>query len=156
LNSVQPDFSYFGEKDLQQLQIIRRMHRDLQLPGHIVASPTVRDSDGVALSSRNARLSARARNTARRIPTALATMADAARSGVCSVDDLEDLGRQALAGPGLRIDYLAIVNPETLEPVENISGNCRVLLAAEIEGVRLIDNIALTPGSNCVEGGAPA
>jgi pantoate--beta-alanine ligase len=152
LNSLQPDHSYFGEKDFQQLQIIRRMHRDLHLPGHIVASPTVRDIDGVALSSRNARLSSEGRITARKIPLALTSIAEAARSGIRTVEKLADVGRRTLDGPGLGIDYLAIVDAETLEPVDAVSGNCRVLLAVEIEGVRLIDNIALPTSSSTIEG----
>lgn len=143
LNSVQPDRSYFGEKDYQQLQVIRRMHRDLRLPGRIVPSPTVRDFDGLALSSRNARLSAEGRATARRIPMAMAAMAEAARLGLTTSTDLEAEGRRLLTHPGLQLDYLAIVNAVTLAPIERISEPCRVLLAVEVEGVRLIDNIAL-------------
>lgn len=152
LNTVQPDFSYFGEKDFQQLQIIRRMHRDLRLPGRIVASPTVRDMDGLALSSRNARLSTEGRRTAGKIPATLAAIAEAARRGVSSTEELETIGHQVLMHPDVRLDYLAIVDAETLEPVVDISGECRVLLAAEIEGVRLIDNIAIPQPMNGAEG----
>ena len=145
LNSVRPDRSYFGEKDYQQLQIIRRMHRDLRLPGRIVPSPTVRDMDGLALSSRNARLTAGGRATARQIPLAMAAVAATARQGERSIADLEAVGRRILAHSELELDYLAIVNAETLEPAEDTAGTCRVLLAAEVDGVRLIDNIALPP-----------
>ena len=143
LNSVRPDRSYFGEKDYQQLQVIRRMHRDLQLPGSIVSSPTVRDLDGLALSSRNARLSSDGRATASCIPLALADMVAAAGDETNSPSDLEDIGRRVLVRPGLSIDYLAVVDAETLEPAATIQRPCRVLLAADVEGVRLIDNVAL-------------
>jgi pantoate--beta-alanine ligase len=156
LNSVRPERSYFGEKDYQQLQIIRCMHRDLRLPGHIVPSPTVRAMDGLALSSRNARLSVAGRATARRIPMALAAVADAVRHGVSVLADLEDVGRRVLTHPGLELDYLAIVDAETLEPARTNSRSCRVVLAAEIDGVRLIDNIALARHSDEVEGDAAA
>jgi pantoate--beta-alanine ligase len=143
LNSVRPDRSYFGEKDYQQLQIICRMHRDLRLPGRVVPSPTVRDIDGLALSSRNARLSAGGKAAARRIPMAMAAIADAARHRLGVMQDLEAVGRRMLAHPALDLDYLAIVDAETLEPATASSRTCRVLLAAEVDGVRLIDNIAL-------------
>jgi pantoate--beta-alanine ligase len=143
LNSVRPGRSYFGEKDFQQLQIIRRMHRDLRLPGRIVPSPTVRDMDGLALSSRNARLSSDGRATARRIPTAMAAIAEAARRGEHSSAHLETVGRRILTHPDLQLDYLAIVDADTLEPAAAVGCTCRVLLAADVEGVRLIDNIAL-------------
>lgn len=151
LNSVRPSRSYFGQKDFQQLQVIRRMHRDLRLPGEIVASPTVRDMDGLALSSRNARLSAGARMTARKIPEALAAMVNAAQAGVREDEELIAVGRRALSHPDVRLDYLAIVDDETLEPGAGSAGNSRILLAVEIDGVRLIDNMAL-PSS----GGQPA
>jgi pantoate--beta-alanine ligase len=156
LNTVKPDRSYFGEKDYQQLQVIRRMHRDLRLPGHVIASPTVRDIDGLALSSRNARLSPHGRVVARNIPAALAAIASAARSGVQSVSELESIGRQRLAHPDLCVDYLVIVDADTLEPAESVSDNCRALVAVEIEGVRLIDNIALPVASESSEGDSAA
>lgn len=143
LNSVQPDRSYFGEKDYQQLQVIRRMHRDLRLPGAILASPTVRDLDGLALSSRNSRLSSLGRATARSIPLALAAIADAARNGANAAAALEAVGRRALTQPGVELDYLAVVDADSLEPTRSLTVPRRVLLAAVVDGVRLIDNIAL-------------
>lgn len=142
LNTVKPDRSYFGEKDWQQLQVIRSMHRDLRLPGTIVASPTVRDMDGLALSSRNARLSPEARITARKMPQALAAILDASRGGTVESSLLESIGLRVLNDPNLRVDYLAVVNEE-LEPIDRLCGNARILVAAEIDGVRLIDNVAL-------------
>lgn len=154
LNSVRPDRSYFGEKDYQQLQVIRRMHRDLRLPGVVVASPTVRDLDGVALSSRNARLSPGGRDIARRIPLALEAIARAARDDVAQAATLEVIGRRVLEVPGVQIDYLAVVDSETLEPLSANTGHARVLLAVEVEGVRLIDNIAL-PSQRSLSQGQP-
>lgn len=144
LNSVRPDRSYFGEKDFQQLQIIRRMHEDLRLPGAIVGCSTVRDADGLALSSRNSRLSAHGRETAAAIPRALTAIADAARAGAASAEDLVRVGARWLTDPAIAVDYLTVVDPATLQPVAAISPGCRVLVAVEIEGVRLIDNIGLS------------
>lgn len=156
LNSVQPDRSYFGEKDFQQLQIIRRMHRDLRLPGLIIPSPTIRDMDGLALSSRNARLTARGRATARSIPAALAAIADADRLSPADTEEMQRLATHLRAVPGLDLDYLAVVDAETLEPTETLSGSRRVLIAAVVDGVRLIDNIALPSRNNANEGHAKA
>ncbi|MFT4041398.1 MAG: pantoate--beta-alanine ligase [Thermomicrobiales bacterium] len=143
LNTVRPARSYFGEKDFQQLQIIRRMHRDLQLPGAIVGCPTVRDADGLALSSRNARLSASGRASAAAIPRALFAIAEAARAGITSAEDLVRGGAGLFADPAIAVDYLTIVDPETLLPVEAVTAGSRVMTAVEIDGVRLIDNVGL-------------
>lgn len=155
LNTVRPDRSYFGQKDFQQLQIIRGVHRDLRLPGIIVASPTVRDMDGLALSSRNARLNTEARMTARKIPETLAAVVNAAQVGIRDAEELLAIGRRALAHPDVRLDYLAVVDDETLEPGAGCSGDSRLLLAVEINGVRLIDNVVL-PTSAGQPAGCPA
>lgn len=141
LNTVHARAAYFGEKDYQQFQIIRRIHRDLVLPGDIIAHPTVRDTDGLALSSRNARLSPDARTRARALPDALRAMQRAAHGWTRNSATLEDLGRQVLAAENIAPEYLAVVDPLTLEPVEQASANDRILLAAEVGGVRLIDNM---------------
>ena len=143
LNTVQPRRSYFGEKDFQQLEVIRRMHRELHLPGQVIASPTVRDMDGLALSSRNARLSSAGRATAQRIPLALAAMIESAQAGIAATEDLISVGKQMLDHPEIHLDYLAIVDSGTLEPIMLISDSCRIILAVEIDGVRLIDNAAI-------------
>lgn len=145
LNSVRPDRSYFGEKDYQQLLVIRRVHRDLVLPGAVIGSPTVRDVDGLALSSRNARLGAEGRAVARRIPEALAAMVAATHQGVTVSRDLEAIGQSVLRNSSITPDYLAVVDGETLEPVPLALGGRRILIAAEVEGVRLIDNVAIPP-----------
>lgn len=143
LNLVAPDRSYFGEKDFQQLQIIRRIHTDLALPGTIVGFPTVRDPDGLALSSRNERLSPAARTMAHAIPDALLVAQAQVDAGVRDVSRLQSDARASIAAAGLVVDYAAIVDDATLEPLETLQPGARFLVAAEIEGVRLIDNIAL-------------
>ena len=145
LNLVRPRRAYFGEKDYQQLRIIGRMHRDLALPGEIVPCPTVRDHDGLALSSRNTRLSKEARGRASAIPRAIAAMQASAAAGESEADRLVAASIAALTGSGLNVDYVAIVDGETLEPLEQVQPSARVLIAAEIEGVRLIDNAPVDP-----------
>jgi pantoate--beta-alanine ligase len=146
LNLTRPARSYFGEKDFQQLQVIRRMHADLALPGEIVGCPTVRDADGLALSSRNARLSPEARLAARAIPRAIAAVISAAAAGETRVNRLESIGRDELQAPGIDVDYLAIVDGETLAPIARLKPESRLLVAAEVGGVRLIDNAAVETG----------
>ena len=145
LGLVRPGRAYFGEKDYQQLQIIRQMHRDLALPGEIIGCPTVRDADGLALSSRNARLSRADRSLALAIPATMAAVANAVANGERDVARLEEVGRGVLASPGVAIDYLAIVDGATLDPLTTLTPGARLLVAAEVGGVRLIDNVALEP-----------
>jgi pantoate--beta-alanine ligase len=145
LNLVRPARSYFGEKDYQQLQVLRRLREDLALPGDIVACPTVRDADGIALSSRNRRLSANGRALARAIPRAIDAVVAAAIAGERNVATLEQRGTEVLTAPDVRLDYLAIVDGDTLEPQRELTQNSRLLIAAEVEGVRLIDNAAIRP-----------
>ena len=146
LNSVRPARAYFGEKDFQQLTIIRRLHADLALPGEIVACPTVREPDGLALSSRNARLSPTARSTAPVIPRTLTTMATAAAAGERDSARLIAAGQVMLARePKLVLDYLAIVDSARLEPVSMTTPGARIIVAARLEDVRLIDNVAIEP-----------
>lgn len=134
---VRPDRSYFGEKDFQQLAVVRRMHRDLHLPGEIVGCPIVREASGLALSSRNARLSSAEMPAAFRLFQALAAMTAAVAAGESSVDTLQSIGRDRLGD--LETDYLAIVAPETLEPVTDIRDGARALMAARVGEIRLID-----------------
>ncbi len=144
LNLVRPARAYFGEKDYQQLQVIRRLHQDLALPGMIVGCPTVRDGDGLALSSRNARLSPEDRRRSLAIPRAMEAVGMAVRGGERNVARLEATGRELLAGRGVTIDYFAIVDSRTLEPLQSLTGEARLILAVEIGGIRLIDNTPLT------------
>lgn len=144
LNSVRPDRSYFGEKDFQQLAMIRRMHHDLALPGEIVAGPTVREPDGLAMSSRNARLAREERAAAPTLYEALSAMREAAVGGERSALKLAILGAVMVKrAPRLELDYLQVVDPATLESVEEVVPGSRAIIAATIGGVRLIDNLAL-------------
>jgi pantoate--beta-alanine ligase len=145
LNLVRPARSYFGEKDYQQLQVIRRLREDLALPGDIVACPTLRDADGIALSSRNRRLTADGRALARAIPRAIAAVVATATAGERNVATLEQRGTEILTAPGVRLSYLAIVDGDTLEPQRELAQNSRLLIAADVEGVRLIDNAVIVP-----------
>jgi pantoate--beta-alanine ligase len=147
LNTFRPARAYFGEKDYQQLAIIRQMHGDLQLPGDIVSCPTIRDVDGLALSSRNARLSATARATAAVIPRALDAISKAYWSGIHERVELRSIGLQTLeSAPAVTVRYLELVVADSLALANTISADTRVLVAVEIDGVRLIDNIALGRG----------
>lgn len=141
LNLVRPARTYFGEKDYQQLQVVKRLHADLALPGEIVGCATVREADGLALSSRNARLSQEDRQRAGVIPRALGRMAEIARSGEPAADAVIRAGLTELEPvPELSVDYLAVVDGATLEPLATIEPGARVLFAGVLAGVRLIDN----------------
>jgi pantoate--beta-alanine ligase len=143
LLTIRPDLAIFGEKDFQQLAVIRRMVEDLRMGIHVVGVPTVREKDGLALSSRNIYLSAAERAQAVALPRALHAASQQIRAGVSAHDALAE-GRQALTKAGFsRIDYFALVDSETLEPVEQPSGNMRLIAAAVIGETRLIDNIAV-------------
>lgn len=149
LNSVRPARAYFGEKDFQQLQVVRRMHHDLRLPGEIVACPTVREADGLALSSRNGRLSSKERQAATSLSRALFAMRDLANSGERAIPELLDHGQRIIsAEPGIALDYLAIVDPATLEPLAEMISGARGLIAANAGATRLIDNLALREPEN--------
>ncbi len=144
LNLVSPERTYFGEKDFQQLRIVQRLHADLNLPGQIVPCPTVRDGDGLALSSRNVRLPADARQQAAAIPRALQAMVSCVSAGEREAVRVIEAGREELVRSDLHaIDYLAIVDPTTLEPVATIVPAARALVAVEVAGVRLIDNVQI-------------
>jgi pantoate--beta-alanine ligase len=144
LNAVRPAVAYFGEKDYQQLTIVRRLHRDLVLPGRIVGCPTVRDDDGLALSSRNTRLSLDQRVRAAAVPRTLFRMSALAESGEDDAESLIEAGRAELAAePDLAVDYLAVVDPQSLEPLLTVVPGARVLVAVRLGDVRLIDNVEL-------------
>ena len=139
--AVRPDLAFFGEKDFQQLAVIRRMESDLGLGVSIRSVPTVRDADGLALSSRNAYLSAEERQRALALPRALEHAREAILGGE-PVDAALDDARRKLSDAGFnRIDYLALVDSATLEPLDVPSGDMRLIAAAVIGTTRLIDNI---------------
>jgi pantoate--beta-alanine ligase len=143
LLSVRPDVALFGEKDFQQLTVIRRMVADLNIGVGIVGVPTVRDADGLALSSRNAYLSADERRRAPALSSALNAARQAIRDG-SSIGEALRQGKQSLVDAGfLRIDYFALVDAASLEPLEQPEGDMRLIAAAVIGTTRLIDNIAV-------------
>jgi pantoate--beta-alanine ligase len=143
LLAVRPDIALFGEKDFQQLAVIRRMVVDLGVAAEIVGVPTVRETDGLALSSRNAYLSADERRRAVALPNALKASREAIRGG-SAVSTAVQAAKQSLVDAGfLRIDYFALVDAETLEPLEAAQGDMRLIAAAVIGTTRLIDNLAV-------------
>ena len=137
-----PDLAVFGEKDYQQLLVIKRLVRDLNLPVEIVGGPIVREEDGLALSSRNAFLSPAERKTA---PLLYRTMFDVASdlSKGRGADDAAGAGRFKLEAKGFRVDYVAVRDPETLKPLSGPVTAARVLAAAYLGRTRLIDNVAV-------------
>lgn len=155
LIAVAPDLALFGEKDFQQLAVIRRMATDLGLPVEIVGVPTVRETDGLALSSRNAYLSDEERSRALALPRALGAASD----GILSGDPIGRVlgqAKQALIDAGfLKIDYLALVDAATLEPVEEPRGETRLIAAATIGNTRLIDNIRVVSDTVSATGSLP-
>ena len=143
LIATMPDFALFGEKDYQQLAVIRRLVADLGLPTQIAGVPTVRDGDGLALSSRNAYLSPDERQRALALPRVLGSVRDAVRSGVPVKQALE-AAMETLGHAGFGpIDYVALVDSATLEPLDALTDAARVIAAARIGTTRLIDNIAV-------------
>lgn len=141
LSITAPNFAFFGEKDFQQLTLVKKMATELKMPTEIIGVPTVRDSDGLAQSSRNRKLSTQARQQARHIPAALALVSHALIEGK-TVTEAEALGRDYVSTQtNLQLDYLE-VRPENLID-EPTSGKLRILIAVTIDGIRLIDNIAL-------------
>lgn len=145
LRVVGCDRAVFGEKDYQQLAIIRRMVRDLDLGVEIDGAPLVREPDGLAMSSRNVYLSPADRERAVSLSRALGLMQAAVASGSLEVQPLLELGRGALDVD--EIDYLEVVDKDSLEPLERIRGEARVAVAAVLGKTRLIDNRALVPGA---------
>jgi pantoate--beta-alanine ligase len=144
-NQVQPDFAVFGEKDFQQLAVIRRLVRDLDLPLEIVGVPTQRDADGLALSSRNAYLTDEERRAARALPRALGEAAGIIQSGG-DIDAALAGAREKLAKAGFDpVDYVELRDAETLAPVAVLERPSRLLAAAKLGRTRLIDNLAVLP-----------
>lgn len=141
---VQPDAAYFGQKDYQQLQVIRRMVLDTNLPVEIVGCPIVREPDGLAMSSRNVYLTPPERTAARVLSQALAAARGRAAAGERDAAALQAHVQAVIAAePLARIDYVAIVDAESLQPVERLSGRVLVALAVYIGRTRLIDNTVL-------------
>jgi len=144
---VGPDIAFFGEKDFQQLAVIRRFVADLDMDLEIVGVPTQRDDDGLALSSRNAYLSPEERIVARILPRALGEAAAAIGRGG-DVAAILAAARSRLAEAGFEpIDYVALVDAASLEPIDRLDGPARLIAAARLGRTRLIDNLAVEPAS---------
>ena len=147
LETARPTRAYFGEKDFQQLAVLRRMRQDLDLDVEIVGCPTVREDDGLALSSRNVYLSPDERLAAPAIQAALSAAAAKARADRAgSPRAVEALGRKLILGviPEARIDYVALADAATLRPARVLRGELRLLAAVRVGKTRLIDNIPVS------------
>jgi pantoate--beta-alanine ligase len=138
-----PDAAFFGEKDYQQLQVIKRMARDLDIPVAIEGCPTVREHDGLAMSSRNAYLTADQRRVATRLNHIMHDAIKAVRAGEPVAATEADAARHLIAAGFASVDYVAIRDAETLAPVADISRPARLLAAAWLGKTRLIDNMAV-------------
>lgn len=135
--------AFFGEKDWQQLQIVRRLAADLNIPIEVTGCPTVREADGLAMSSRNARLSPPDRAAAPTLYAALTHAAQRLRGGEDPAPVLEAARAEILAGGFARVEYLDLRHPQTLTPLDRLDGPARLLAAAWLGPVRLIDNVAV-------------
>jgi pantoate--beta-alanine ligase len=143
-NIVQPDVAFFGQKDIQQVSLIRSMVRELDIPVELVVVPTVRETDGLAMSSRNAYLDATHRRDALALSKALGVVAQTWGRGITESAELERRGRAVLAEtPSVVVDYFAVVEPERLEPVGQAESGSVIIVAARVGSTRLIDNIVL-------------
>jgi pantoate--beta-alanine ligase len=152
-NIIQPDRAYFGEKDAQQLAVIRRMVRDLNLPVEVTPVPTVREADGLALSSRNKHLSAEERRIAPILFQALLVAQRLIAGGSADPAEVKAAALAVLAQqPQARPEYVEIVDPDDMQPVEKISGPVRVAAALWLGSTRLIDNMLCQPGPPQVPG----
>jgi pantoate--beta-alanine ligase len=137
---VAPDVAYFGQKDAQQVVVIRRMARDLNLPVRIETVPTVREPDGLAMSSRNERLGPEDRRKALALRRGLDAVRAAMESGVTDPTHATAAGLATMQEAGVPAEYLSIVDPDTLDPVERLDGRVLVVVAARVGPARLIDN----------------
>ncbi|MBA3408598.1 MAG: pantoate--beta-alanine ligase [Solirubrobacterales bacterium] len=140
---VAPDVAFFGEKDAQQVVVIRRMVRDLAIPVRLEVVPTVREPDGLALSSRNARLDAAERDRATALARGLEAVRAAVEDGERDAAAAIAAGRAAMAADGVQPEYLAIVDPDTLDEAATVSGRVLVVVAARVGPARLIDNVLI-------------
>jgi pantoate--beta-alanine ligase len=146
---VEPDKAFFGQKDAAQVAIIRRMVRDLNLPVEIVVCPIVREADGLAMSSRNAYLSAEERKRALVLHRSLERVQQLVESGESDAARLVAAGQEEFAREeAVRLDYFEVVNPYSLDPVADLSRGALVVVAAYVGGTRLIDNVLLGPAKS--------
>jgi pantoate--beta-alanine ligase len=142
---VQPHRAYFGEKDAQQLAVIERMVRDLNVPVEIVPVPTVREPDGLAMSSRNRLLTPEQRRIAPLLYQSLQNARRRIEAGERDPEPVKQEAQTSLAVPGIRVEYLEVVDAATMQPVERIQGSVRIAIAAWLGATRLIDNVFVSP-----------
>jgi len=143
---AQPDRAYFGQKDAQQLAVIRHLVSDLNVPVEIVGVPTVREADGLALSSRNQRLAPEERRAAPVLYEALGVARQQITSGVTNVAEIREMATGITEQrPGVKLEYLEIVDPDEMQPVERVEGPVVVAGAIWVGGTRLIDNLLCDP-----------
>jgi len=147
LNIVSPDLAYFGQKDAQQVAVLRRMVADLDIPVRLEIIPTVREPDGLALSSRNVHLDAGERGRAVALSQALRAAEAALRDGERDPERLRAAALDAMAPHDVTPEYLALVDPDSLQPVDRVDGRALLAVAARVGQTRLIDN-ALLEGSD--------
>jgi pantoate--beta-alanine ligase len=148
-NIVQPDMAFFGRKDAQQALVIKRMVKDLNMPLRIVVCPTIREADGLAMSSRNRYLNAEERKDAAAIYASLKKCAGLLEQGVVDARILEDEIRRTIEQtPSTRIEYAGIMDADTLAPVDRIRGKTLIAVAVRIGSTRLIDNLIFDPSGN--------
>lgn len=138
-----PDAAYFGEKDYQQLQVVKQLTRDLDIPVRIVGVPTVREPDGLAMSSRNAFLSPAERKIAATLNRVLAHAASALSAGAAAAPIVARAKNEIVAGGFRSIDYVDVVDATTLKPLDRVTGPARIAAAVHLGTTRLIDNIAI-------------
>ena len=145
---VRPNFAFFGQKDAAQVAVLRKLVNDLDMDVEIVVCPIVRERDGLAMSSRNAYLTSGQRQQALVLHRSLRRVQTAVEQGERDSVRLIEIGKQVIAEEsGARLDYFAIVDPDTLDPVEDVSGGALVAVAAYVGATRLIDNILITASS---------
>ncbi len=142
-NIVSPSVAYFGQKDAQQAVVVRRLVADLNLPVRIAVCPTVRESDGLAMSSRNVRLSVDERARAAALYRALRAIQHAFERGEQDPAAARRRGLDELKAAGIAVEYLEVVSPETLEPVHSPQGELLAVVAGRVGSIRLIDNLLI-------------
>jgi pantoate--beta-alanine ligase len=149
-NMVGPNVAFFGQKDAQQAIVIKRLVADLDIPVRIEVCPTVREPDGLAMSSRNARLSAGEREQALALSRALEVAVSAVTGGMQDAAAVADTARSELAAAGVELEYFDLVSADTLAPVRRIDGDVLAVVAARVGATRLIDNqlIHARPGNS--------
>lgn len=142
-NIVQPDVAFFGQKDAAQLAVIRRMVRELRYPVEVVGCPIVRETDGLAMSSRNVYLSLDERKQAVVLSRALRAAEEAFRRGATDANTIATTVRQELSSQPISVDYVEVLDPATLLPVDEIKAPTLLAIAARVGSTRLLDNVVL-------------